>query len=236
MGVTTVDRWSGREARLLRHALRLTVRAFAEDLGVCVRTVSKWEATGAAMTPRPELQAALDTMLRRATEEDRERFRSTAGIRSNGIRSVPVVSPGAAEPVAPQAPGVITLDVGPSEPPVGELPVAEQHVVDALADAQRYLDAAAVDYFRRQLLMLKSDAPRLGSAGVLPLLLGMLGAITEHAAQVRPDVRRGLLNVGADGAELAGWLYQNALLADPQPGSDQHPPSRSGLPGTLRSV
>jgi transcriptional regulator with XRE-family HTH domain len=74
VGVATVNYWSGREARLLRHALRLTVRAFAEELGVSARTISKWEAAGPALTPRPELQAALDTMLRRANEDEHLRF------------------------------------------------------------------------------------------------------------------------------------------------------------------
>lgn len=72
--VTMVNRWTGRETRLLRHALRLSVRAFAEDLGVSPRTVSKWESGGSAHQPRPELQAALDTMLRRADQDERSRF------------------------------------------------------------------------------------------------------------------------------------------------------------------
>lgn len=77
--MATVDQWSGRETRLLRLALRLTVRDFAEDLGVSPRTVSKWEAGGAGHVPRPELQAALDTALARATEEQRARFEAAVG-------------------------------------------------------------------------------------------------------------------------------------------------------------
>lgn len=72
--MVTMGQWTGRETRFLRHALRLTVRAFAEDLGVSPRTVSKWEAAGSSRTPWPELQAALDTTLARATKEQRERF------------------------------------------------------------------------------------------------------------------------------------------------------------------
>lgn len=72
--MVTMGQWTGRETRLLRHALRLTVRDFAEDLGVSPRTVSKWETAGTHRTPRPELQAALDTLLTRATEEPQTRF------------------------------------------------------------------------------------------------------------------------------------------------------------------
>jgi tetratricopeptide (TPR) repeat protein/DNA-binding XRE family transcriptional regulator len=74
-----MDRWSGRETRLLRHALRLTVRDFAEDLGVSPRTVSKWEAGGATREPRPELQRALDTLLARASDEQSSRFVESLG-------------------------------------------------------------------------------------------------------------------------------------------------------------
>lgn len=72
--MVAVNQWTGRETRLLRQALRLTVREFAEDLGVSVRTVSKWEARGSARTPQPEMQAALDTLLGRASEAQQQRF------------------------------------------------------------------------------------------------------------------------------------------------------------------
>ena len=48
-----VGLWTGREARALRGALRLSVRAFAEHLGVAARTVSKWEKLGQATHPIP---------------------------------------------------------------------------------------------------------------------------------------------------------------------------------------
>jgi transcriptional regulator with XRE-family HTH domain len=57
----------------------MTVRDFAEHLGVGPRTVSKWEAAGSAHRPRPELQAALDTVLARATPDQAERFLAQAG-------------------------------------------------------------------------------------------------------------------------------------------------------------
>lgn len=44
MAMTTVRRWTGLEAKLLREALRLSVRDFAAYLGVGMRTVNKWEA------------------------------------------------------------------------------------------------------------------------------------------------------------------------------------------------
>lgn len=76
--MTTVRKWSGRETRLLREALRLSVRGFAEYLGVPPRTVSKWEQHGAARTLRPEFQAMLDTALARATDDQQARFDALA--------------------------------------------------------------------------------------------------------------------------------------------------------------
>ena len=71
-----VERWTGRETRALRRALRMTVVGFAEHLGVSTRTVSKWESRGADIEPLPELQAALDTALTRAGRETVQRFRA----------------------------------------------------------------------------------------------------------------------------------------------------------------
>jgi hypothetical protein len=72
--MVTVQRWSGREARALREAKRMSVRAFADHLGVGERMVSKWEAGGDSIIPRPVNQAALDTSLASADTEVRSRF------------------------------------------------------------------------------------------------------------------------------------------------------------------
>ena len=72
--MATVQQWSGRETRLLREALRMSLRDFAAYLGVSDRTVSNWEAGGADYQPRAESQAVLDTALRRAADDARARF------------------------------------------------------------------------------------------------------------------------------------------------------------------
>src|SRR6476469_3204146 len=69
-----VPLWSGREVRALREARRMSVREFAEHLGVSDRMVSKWEAGGKSIKPRPMNQAALDTSLEHAAEDARARF------------------------------------------------------------------------------------------------------------------------------------------------------------------
>lgn len=74
-----MQRWSGREARALREALRLSVRAFAARLGVSERTISKWEEGGGHRTPGPDSQAILDTTYANAGDEARARFWDALG-------------------------------------------------------------------------------------------------------------------------------------------------------------
>ncbi|WP_207921477.1 DNA-binding transcriptional regulator [Micromonospora sp. KC721] len=70
--MSAIRRWSGREIRALRQALRMSVRAFAPYLGVSERAVSKWEAGQAV--PGPDMQAALDIALSRAEPDVVSRF------------------------------------------------------------------------------------------------------------------------------------------------------------------
>jgi tetratricopeptide (TPR) repeat protein len=72
--VAPMARWTGREARALRGALRLSVRAFAEHLDIAVRTVTKWESLAEQTTPRPDTQALLDAALTLADADAKKRF------------------------------------------------------------------------------------------------------------------------------------------------------------------
>jgi 8-oxo-dGTP diphosphatase len=72
-GLDVDERWTGREARALRLALRMTYIEFARYLGVHDRTVAYWHARP-SIVPVPELQDALDTALGRAAAPARERF------------------------------------------------------------------------------------------------------------------------------------------------------------------
>ncbi|MFI1105415.1 helix-turn-helix domain-containing protein [Streptomyces melanogenes] len=72
--MVSVQQWTGREARALRAALRMSSRAFADHLGVALRTIAKWESLGTATRPRPDTQAILDTALARAEAPAQARF------------------------------------------------------------------------------------------------------------------------------------------------------------------
>lgn len=68
-----VTTWHPTDAFRLQLALRLTNEAFAETLGAAPRTVAKWRANP-SMALTLEMQAALDTLLQRASSEVQLRF------------------------------------------------------------------------------------------------------------------------------------------------------------------
>lgn len=72
--MSAFERWTGREAKALREALRMSQRQFARDLGISDRTITKWESGGASAVPGMEYQAVLDTALHRCDVDARQRF------------------------------------------------------------------------------------------------------------------------------------------------------------------
>ncbi|OIK05420.1 helix-turn-helix domain-containing protein [Streptomyces monashensis] len=100
--MATVHHWTGLEAKALRLALRLSVRAFAQQLGLAIATVSKWESKLADTEPRPDTQAILDTALGRADASVHLRFETllsemTSPVQNAGRRRVAASGPRAWE-------------------------------------------------------------------------------------------------------------------------------------------
>ena len=69
-----VQVWSGREVRALRECQRLSIREFAARVGVSERMVSRWEAGGTGIRPRPINQEGLDSLLAAVSEDEMARF------------------------------------------------------------------------------------------------------------------------------------------------------------------
>ncbi|WP_233166702.1 helix-turn-helix domain-containing protein [Micromonospora sp. Rc5] len=69
-----VGRWTGREVRALREALRMTVHDFAQRLGASGATVSGWEHRRTPTPPKMAAQAALDQTLALADTDTKARF------------------------------------------------------------------------------------------------------------------------------------------------------------------
>ncbi|GAB3802368.1 hypothetical protein [Micromonospora zhanjiangensis] len=92
----TVRRWTGREAKALRLALRMSVRGFAEHLGVNSAAVSNWEKRGAATRMRYETQQMLDVDLARSPTEVKQRFAQSIGTPVvTGLGTAPAPADGA---------------------------------------------------------------------------------------------------------------------------------------------
>lgn len=107
-----VQLWSGREVRALREAKRMSIRAFAAHLGVSERMVSKWEAGGENIHPRPINQFALDSSLAASGADVQARF----------TRLVGALTPGAPRPSE-------ETDAPRREPAPVPLPFNEPHQV-----------------------------------------------------------------------------------------------------------
>jgi formylglycine-generating enzyme required for sulfatase activity len=97
---TTVQRWSGREVRALREAKRMSIRDFAGHLGVSERMISKWEAGGERLIPRPVNQSALDTSLASSSSDVQARFADNLGLTPQALaaQEAPMTKPGASGP------------------------------------------------------------------------------------------------------------------------------------------
>jgi tetratricopeptide (TPR) repeat protein/DNA-binding XRE family transcriptional regulator len=177
-----VERWTGRETRALRHALRMTVVGFAEHLGVSSRTVSKWEARGADIEPLPEMQAALDTALSRAGPGTVQRFQA--------------LCPDAGEPVPDPALGVAP-NAGPGPPdrrsgrPV--LPVSIQ-IVEELSTLRASL--------------VRSDS-LLGPGRLIATVGEQVANVQDMLPSARGELRLKVFDLAALYAEFHGWLLED---------------------------
>ncbi|MDG4797187.1 helix-turn-helix transcriptional regulator [Micromonospora sp. WMMD1082] len=74
-GPTVVGRWTRREIHALREALRMSVRAFAEHLGLTPAAITAWEHRTTPATPTLAAQSVLDQALTLADTDSKARFR-----------------------------------------------------------------------------------------------------------------------------------------------------------------
>ena len=184
-----VQAWSGREVRALRESQRLSIREFAQRIGVSERMVSRWEAGGSNIRPRPINQEGLDTLLAEATEDERSRF---------AARLEALETPGPmSEPEAIRA--------GPTPPPSAELrPQGHAHTA-TLSKRSEGPDVLAMQAFR--------SADRQVGGGHL------YAAVVKYLhTQVGPRLFGGDLVVedpavftaAAGLTEMAGWMAHDA--------------------------
>ncbi|MGH3870349.1 MAG: helix-turn-helix domain-containing protein [Pseudonocardiaceae bacterium] len=216
--MTTVDRWTGREAKLLRQALRLSIRDFAAHLGVGARTVNKWEARQADITPLPYMQEVLDTALARASDEAKARFAATTRVdvpeHETGRRSKPAVR-GAILPVVVNPSVAVSADlwqmVTTITPGVGqaELDLDRLDRLIPRPDADeppRQVGASDVDAIERASDALRRcDFAHGGGLARAATIAQLRSVLRLRAALASPAIRVRLDIAAADLAMLAAW-------------------------------
>ncbi len=142
--------WTGREASLLRVALRMTHVAYAEHLGVAERTVSAWRERGQDVRLRPDMQETLDTALSQASNEARERFLQLRDGKQGGSPGEPALQvhgdgAGASGRSGRGAPGTRWPGSNLQDRPRSPDRVADEAIQSALEDLQDRVCAALRD-------------------------------------------------------------------------------------------
>lgn len=82
-----VETWTGELATALQRAFRMSNDALASKLGIAVRTVAKWHSNP-QMELSNELEQALDTLLAKASDDEKKRFAAAAGLSSEAAENV----------------------------------------------------------------------------------------------------------------------------------------------------
>jgi len=124
--VPVIDKWTGLEACRLQACLRMTNEGFANHLGVAVRTIAAWHDRP-EITPRLEIQQALDSVLARLKPPELERFAQLSGPES------PAAGKGRAEPARdlPPAPEQALAGRHALQPDVAERLRTDPHIAAA---------------------------------------------------------------------------------------------------------
>lgn len=206
-----VDIWTGADARRLRKvALRMSLREFADHLGVSHRTISKWEQAGSSRVPRPHMQAVLDTALRQADPSARSRFAD--GARVSGGQAATVSAP---DGWAADLGHVDDLDRRTMLKALGVGTVtmaAGNKMLSPTADRTGRVGKMEVDSLLEHTARLRRLDDFLGGADTYGLYMSELRKTTDfvRSATCTSEVRASLTSVVAEQEQLAGWAAFDA--------------------------
>lgn len=202
-----IEEWTGIEAKALRRALRLSVRAYAEHLGVAFRTVADWEARGADICPRPDTQAILDTALAQAGGEVHARFESILRGRYGGVSAV--------QPLRHKADDPDSTDMFEALRMAHEWLVLEPPQVSERRSGRR-ISGNLLSTLEERVKELRLLDDRLAGGDTHELVGRELSAtlmLLEDSSYTETVGCR-LLSVAGELAQLAGWVSSDAGLYD----------------------
>jgi dihydroxyacetone kinase DhaKLM complex PTS-EIIA-like component DhaM len=205
--MATVVTWTGREANALRQAMRLSVTDFADHLGAARRTVVKWGTRGTDIRPRPDMQAALDTVLARASDDVRARFDCLRVARTGGAPEDPANASISADPAwaidhepseltADRQDGVVRRRDVLSGLGKGAIGPAMTQLLDLLFVTEPASDAVSVRNLTEKVAAVKTDYQGCRYTRVLDQLTALLPSMEAARARV-DDAHRTELEVAA---------------------------------------
>jgi hypothetical protein len=191
-----VTGWTGRAACALQAALRMSNEAFAEHLGIGVRTVASWHQKP-GLRPRPEMQQVLDAALARAPAAAGERFAVLTGEPARAVSARHDEDAAAAD---------AELRLITDQNISGALSRLDQLAAWEPGTARRKVAARLVSLDRRDLLDRASRRSRIGQRGVAD-------ALGEYYQYRVGEHGRYSARCGHDGPEIVtsvltcpGWL------------------------------
>lgn len=207
----TVPKWSGREARLLRAALRMTMDDFAARLDVSRRTVANWEKLDERITPLPESQAILDTALRQADDD----VRRASAISPESLLTCHSWNRDTTEALTEFISAEHELSAGTASALSQEWRVVEPPQVREL-QAGRRIGKRLVKVTKERTEMLRRMDDFLGGGDLYDLVRRELRATLAMMAEASYTelCGRALLATVGELCQLAGWVASDAGLHD----------------------
>lgn len=224
-----MDLWTGREVRALRAAMRDSLIAFAERLGVTARMVSNWEARGTSIKPRAANQEALDRLLQLADEDVLTRFtralRQESGDRQQAAVAANIEQTGEPDSVSSviqlarsdvERRGFLAVSAAYSIAALG-LPDPEallRRTRAAAAGARVNVGLGEVEAIRRMTTSLGDAASEVGGGHARHLAVRYLATDVDPwlRGNYTQAVGRELFRRTSELAQLVGWMAGDAGL------------------------
>ena len=184
-----IAQWTGGQADALRRALRMTIEAFAGDLGIAPRTVAYWRKQP-TIIPQPAQQEALDAALEAAPDRAKAQFAMLVG----ESHAQDGEANGRVQPFAG------SLDIAEIDPD-------EQARVRSVVHTPSHLDGATVEHLTRALYAQRHAEDTLGPK----LMIGPMKAQSDTLVTLLRDAsgphRPALMHLVADWLTFIGWLH-----------------------------
>lgn len=183
-----VASWTGGKADALRQSFRMSNEAFANHLGISVRTVANWRKRP-EIIPQPSMQEVLDAALCAASEGTKTRFEWILSKRERG----------SGEGVSPwEIPGTVAFE--------GVSPDDMERLILASGKPAR-IDSAVVDSLATILAVQRRLDDTLGPAVILRATSEQANAVTELLRDTRGAMREALAPVAAEWVQFDAWLH-----------------------------